>query len=438
MIEEAEGSRFSRRQLLMMTLLLRRRIQSQKRKKYQKRMWVRKIFDERKTKGEFHHLVQDMKLLDREYFFQYFRMTVTQYEELLQLVAPVIMKSGEKREPISPSERLTVTLRYLITGNSHVSLKSNFRMHPTTIGRIIRETCTAIWDMLSPTYLKCPQNEEEWKKVAEGFDRKWNFPHCLGAIDGKHVVMQAPARSGSSFFNYKKTHSIVLLAVCDAQYKFILVDIGDSGRNSDGGVFTSSNLGYAIDHNLLGMPKPEEIGSSGQFFPYVFVGDEAFRLSEYMMKPYPREILALLEMIFNYRLSRARRVIENTFGIAAARFQILRRPIIGKVDLVVGVTKAVVALHNYLMHGKSFETNVYCPPGFSDSQTGSGVRRGAWRNEVNSIDGLVDIPRLGSNNYTKRAREIRECFRNYFSSPEGEVPWQYEYVTSTHDRFDRR
>lgn len=79
-------------------------------------MWVRRIFQERKQKGEFHLLVQDMRLFDREYFFRYFRMTVIQYEDVLQLVAPMIMKSGEKREPISPSERLSVTLKILNHG----------------------------------------------------------------------------------------------------------------------------------------------------------------------------------------------------------------------------------------------------------------------------------------------------------------------------------
>ena len=120
----------------------------------------------------------------------------------------------------------------------------------------------------------------------------------------------------------------MLLAVCDANYSFTLVDIGDSGRNSDAGVFSSSKLGHAITTNQLNLPKPEPITETAKNFPYVFVGDEAFQLTEFMMKPFPRELLSLAERIFNYRLSRARRIIENTFGILAARFRILRRPII--------------------------------------------------------------------------------------------------------------
>lgn len=86
------------------------------------------------------------------------------------------------------------------------------------------------------------------------------------------------------------------------------------------------------------------------------------------MKPYPREVLGIRERVFNYRLSRARRIIENTFGIGTERFRILRRPTHARVELVVNVTKAVVVLHNYLMAGRSFrEGSKYCPIQFVDS-----------------------------------------------------------------------
>ena len=97
----------SRRILLL--LILKRRLAA--RQKYRKRMWVRKLFMERKNKGEFHLLVADLRLHDSEYFFKYFRMTPVQYEELLLWVAPLITKSSQKREAIGPSERLSVTLK---------------------------------------------------------------------------------------------------------------------------------------------------------------------------------------------------------------------------------------------------------------------------------------------------------------------------------------
>ena len=89
------------------------------------------------------------------------------------------------------------------------------------------------------------------------FDKKWNFLHCLGAIDGKHITVQAPSSGGSTFFNYKKSVSIVLLTVFNTNYEFTLVDIGEAGRQSDGEIY--NKLGMAIDRNSLNLPKPTTI-----------------------------------------------------------------------------------------------------------------------------------------------------------------------------------
>nr|XP_012234570.1 PREDICTED: uncharacterized protein LOC105679237 [Linepithema humile] len=102
------------------------------------------------------------------------------------------------------------------------SISFAFRVGLNTVSKIISETCTAIWDVLS--------DQEE-------FETLWNFPHCIGAIDEKHIELQAPPHSGSTFYNYKGTHSIVLLAVADANCCFTIVDIGAEGRRSDGGIF---------------------------------------------------------------------------------------------------------------------------------------------------------------------------------------------------------
>lgn len=415
----------SRREIIILLLLRRRR-----RKKANRKFWVRQIFAERKQKGEYHLLIKEMRLVDNELFFRQFRMNPTKFEELLSYVAPEIIKSSVKREPISPSERLCATLRYLVTGDAQSTISASYRISKTSISRIIKETTDAIWNvLLLKGFLKVPCDEKEWMEIAAQFEEKWNFPNCLGAIDGKHVVMQAPARSGSYFFNYKKMHSIVLMAVVNSNYQFVLVDIGDSGRQSDGGVFSASNLGHAMEEELLNIPKPRRLKGTTKCFPFVFIGDDAFPLKEYLIKPYARASIQQKEQVANYRISRARRQVENVFGICASRFRIFRRPIIAAVDTVTSVTKAVVALHNYLMFGRHFgNTSEYCPSGYAE---------GDWKLENVETEGFQQLSNAGSHNYSKDAKRIRDDFRDYFCGG-GSVPWQWDYVSRTRDPFDEK
>ena len=331
------------------------------------------------------------------------------------------------RDPIGLSERLALTLRYLVTGDAQRTIAASYRISPTTITRVLSETCDALWDsLLNLKFIDPPSTEAQWREIAAEFETKWKFPHALGAIDGKHDVMQAPHNSGSEYFNYKKTHSIVLLAVCNARYEFLLVDIGDSGRQSDGSVYNNSHLGHAIEHNLLNIPKPDKINpDSLKLYPFVFVADDAFGLKPHMMKPYPNQNLPIDQRIFNYRLSRARRVIENTFGIATSRFRVFRRPIIAKTEKVKSITKAVVALHNYLMKKRiqNNENNYnYCPTSYADRDTRLGLTLGDWRKEHGNTAGLQQISQMG-------AKEVRDDFKSYFCSTEGSLEWQLLRVT---------
>lgn len=250
------------------------------------------------------------------------------------------------REPIPPDVRLSLTLRYLVTGDSQTTIAASYRVR-RRLAELSRklETCGVLWNSLSEQgYLHMPNNAEKWKRIAKEFEQRWDFPHALGALDDKHVVIQAPARSGSIFFNYKKTHRIVFPAVCDSQ--FLLVDIGDTGRQADGSVYTNSYLGRAIQDGLLNFPEPEPLQCDpNKKHPYVFLADDAFGHKPNLMKPYPDMYLPLDERIFNYRLSRGRRIIENSFGIAATRLRVFRRPIIATEKKVILITKAVVALH---------------------------------------------------------------------------------------------
>lgn len=228
--------------------------------------------------------------------------------------------------------------------------------------------------------LQVPQTPEDWHSVANKFQLKWNFPKCLGAIDGKHVVIQAPQNSGSYYYNYKGQHSVVLMAVVDAEYKFLIVTVGSNGRVSDGGVFRATGVADFIESeatNIIKTPLP----GRKLCVPHVFVADDAFPLQPHILKPYPFNSQGSMR-IYNYRLSRARRIVENAFGIISSVFRVLRKPILLAPERVESVVLAVCTLHNYLMSEESC-ANKYVPEGTFDREnleTGE-IIQGSWRNE---------------------------------------------------------
>ena len=174
--------------------------------------------------------------------YMFIRMSPKRFEHLLSLVGPSISKKPcISRFPIPPSERLVLTLRCLARGHSHQSQSFYFRIGRATVSKIIRETCNKLSQCLQPGYLSAPSAEDQWKAISNEFRLEWNFSHCLGALDGKHIAMECPHDGGSAFYNYENFHSIVLISICDARYCFTLVDIGDMKMMP--GYFASPHLG---------------------------------------------------------------------------------------------------------------------------------------------------------------------------------------------------
>ena len=152
-----------------------------------------------------------------------------------------------------------------------------------------------------------------------------------------------------------------------------------------------------------------------------------------MLKPYAKIDADITKKIFNYRLSRARRILENCFGIAAARFRVFRKPIVSKVENVI----TVVSLHNYLMKRQNKFGNIqYCPPIFVDSDGSEGLQSGDWTEEIQGDTGLLPLKSSSSNNYPRDAKQTRNDFKLLNFNSDGEVPWQLERVTRTIDPFD--
>lgn len=200
-------------------------------------------------------------------------------------------------------------------------------------------------------------NDLDWNNTAEGFRNRANFPNCVGAIDGKHIRIVKPIASGSSYINYKHYFSIVLLAVADSNYNFIYVDIGSYGKDFDSTIFRNSSLYRGIENNTLLLPKPNEVPGVAIPLPFAFVGDEAFGLSPNLLRPYSGKHLSVPKRVFNYRLSRARRYVECTFGILSNKWRILHRTIDVDVEFAIDIVKSCCVLHNFVRKrdGYSFD-----------------------------------------------------------------------------------
>ncbi|XP_049886409.1 uncharacterized protein LOC126380871 [Pectinophora gossypiella] len=209
-------------------------------------------------------------------FHNFCRMSFADFEYLPNKISPLISKQDtDFRDAIPAKYRLAITLRFIASGDSYKSLHYLFKVSSQIISKIIPEVCKAINQVLRDE-IKMPSTKDAWMNIEKGYRSK--FPHCLGSIDGKHILIENPPHSGTEYFNYKKTFSIVLLALVDVNYKFIFADIGCQGRISDGGVFNNSLLWQKISRNEIDFPTPCPLPGSNIDVPYVFIGDGAFAL----------------------------------------------------------------------------------------------------------------------------------------------------------------
>jgi hypothetical protein len=201
-----------------------------KRSRKRRTAWMRSWLQRRVLHGQYEQLVAELRGEDRRGFRNYMRISPELFDELLQRVGPILMKKDTLvRKSLEPGHRLAIALRYMASGDLYASLSFNFRVATNTISYLVPLVCEAVIKEYTEEVLTCPNTPEEWKTVAEGFADKWNFHHTCGAVDGKHIAIKCPPNSGSMYFNYKKFYSIVLMALVDANYRFLCVNLGANG-----------------------------------------------------------------------------------------------------------------------------------------------------------------------------------------------------------------
>lgn len=268
-------------------------------------------------------MIAELALEDEVAYRDFFRVDKSQFQKILDTIGPSIKKQDTvMRDSIKPDERLAITLRFLATGVAFTSLQWLFQDSRTIISEIVMDVCDAITGIMGPEYSKTPCTTEEWRAIADEFNSRWNFPNGIGAIDGKRINIQQPRRSGSHFYDYKGNNSVILLAMFGPRYQVLWADMGTNGRASDGTIWQRSDLKRALssEDNPLNLPPAKALPGRVKPVPYLLTGDDAFGLTKYLMKPYPQTNLTTEQRIYNYRLSRMRRISENGFGIMVNRW----------------------------------------------------------------------------------------------------------------------
>ena len=195
-------------------------------------------------------------------------------------------------------------------------------------------------------------------------------------------------------------------------------------RIADGTVFRGCTLGEALNSETLNLPPPAPFPGESRPFNHFIVADDAFGMTEYLLKPFSHLSLSIAQRIFNYRLSRARRVVENAFGILANRFRVFLKPIHMEVEKVEKIVLGACALHNFLRVriGDSYISQVV------DREVGDAreVVQGEWRSDPP----LRKVKVSGNRNSTGYAKEMRNYYCSYVNSCNGAVPWQWDRAFS--------
>ncbi|XP_062557829.1 putative nuclease HARBI1 [Armigeres subalbatus] len=249
------------------------------------------------------------------------------------------------RWAISLEKRIAIAMYALGSSAEYRTVASLFGVGRTTVGELVLEFCDAvIHSMQDETFTSYPPTTAKIEEITSGF-LKHGFPQCYGAVDGCHIEVSVPKNEAVDYYNFKGWHSVVLFAAVDYRYRFTYINVGVPGRSNDSTIFENSALKSVHDSHMLFRQHSRII--DGLEVPILLIGDSAFKLSPTLMKPFPFIInQSEDERLFNYILSRSRRVVENAFGHLKARFRKIGRGLEVDICNANRIIKTSCILHN--------------------------------------------------------------------------------------------
>ena len=324
------------------------------------------------------------------------RMSKEAFTYICELLSEHIGKQDTNFRKAVPVEmRVAITL-YFFSGTAEYRTISNlFGVGRSTVCTIVQSVSKAIVNVLLPKFINLP-SRGEIHDIMLDFEEFSGFPQAVGAIDGCHIRIKAPLKDAEDYINRKDYHSIILQGFVDSKYIFRDIFAGWTGKTHDARIFKNSPL-YQECLKRKVLPRNLSRNIHGTIVPPLLLGDSAYPLEEFIMKPYvDRGNLSEHEKLFNVALSKSRVVVENAFGRLKGRFQCLSKRLDTSVQNTVIIVSACCVLHNLCE---------LCNQDFPEE----------WLQGI-EIDMVHNLPYPGIYRAVGYAVEIRDKIKEYISS----------------------
>ncbi|CAM5127478.1 unnamed protein product [Eretmochelys imbricata] len=259
--------------------------------------------------------------------------------ELCDFLSPALRRKNTKmRAALTVEKQVAKALWKLAKPDSCQSVGNQFGVGKSTVGAAVMQVANSIKGLLISRVVTL----RNVQVIVDGF-AAMGFPKCSGATDGTHIPILAPAHQAREYINRKGYFSIVLQALVDHKGHFTNINVGWQGKVHDARIFRNSGLFQKLQEGTLFPDQKITIGDVET--PIVILGDHAYPLMPWLMKPYTGSLDNSQEL-FNYRLSKCRMVVECAFGHLKARWcSLLTRLDLSKTNIPTVITACCV-LHN--------------------------------------------------------------------------------------------
>ncbi|CAN7948745.1 unnamed protein product, partial [Ixodes pacificus] len=334
------------------------------------------------------------------HFRQVFRVSPATFRFLVESCRCLLERETTiMREPISIEKRVAVGLYRLCSIAEDRTIPHLFGIGRSTVNVMYKDFCNVIIEKLEGDWLRMVRADDMSAHMREFF-AVFGFPQAVGALDGCHFPILPPKEHGTEYYNYKGWHSIRLLALVDHRYRFRYINLGTPGRCHDSNVYGRSQLRTLVDSAQFQSPT---VAIEGTAIAPIILCDQAFPLTTNLLKPFASATSETREAVFNYNLSKTRRIVENAFGRLKARFRFIMKRMECQLPNAKRAIRAACILHNIC---EEFRDKV-------EQQ---------WEHEARELDDLCAQPSHNTDVFNGRGQGVRNALADYF--------WKHKQRTS--------